>query len=346
MPGGLKLRPSARQTPNKTAKQIARVGSWASPLVLGALSYCLANAGLPAYALFFGYDQQAEAYKHQADYAYETQNYPNAINYYGQAINALPFDAYQGLAGMYYCRALANDVAGNYQAATGDWQQSKSNYDHLLQSAATSPQARINVAWVKSTSDELGRLVTWRQTCDPTTPDYFGNVPVRHWPASSFPLRIFVDESSGRGFGEGSRNTIMQALGQWVAANPSQLRITEVDDINQADIIYRRPLAGQVAQGSGGRTTYDSFADPKGNQTIRHSYVKLTCAAQDFNQMTEPGPARVGSRIRSRWPLTIRVGHHVLELSPASVKRARCGNNKKALSLGRYNLQVVQAIWW
>jgi predicted Zn-dependent protease len=250
-------------------------------LVLGSL----AGTWLPAYALFFGYDQQAETYKHQGDYAYETQNYPSAISYYGQAISALPYDAYQSLSGLYYSRALSNDVAGNYDLATDDWQHAKDCYDNLLQAASSNPQARINVAWAQATSAELGNLVRWRKTCDPSTPDYFSNVNVRRWPDGKFPLRVFVDESSGRGFGPGSRSTILQAIGQWVTANETRLRITEVEDISQADIIYQRPLAGQVAQGSGGRTTYDGSADAQGNRIISHSYVKLTCAAVDFNQM-------------------------------------------------------------
>jgi predicted Zn-dependent protease len=241
----------------------------------------------PAHALFFGYDQQAETYKHQGDYAYETQNYPSAINYYSQAISALPYDAYQSLSGLYYSCALSNDVAGNYERATEDWQHSKDCYDQLIQAAASNPQARINVSWARMTSDQLHNLIAWRKTCDPTTADYFSNVNVRHWPADKFPLRVSVDESSGSGFGPGSRSTIMQAANQWVAANDTRLRLTEILDINQADMIYQRPSAGDVARGSGGRTTYDDSADAQGNRIIKHSYVKLTCAAQDFGQMTD-----------------------------------------------------------
>jgi tetratricopeptide (TPR) repeat protein len=44
----------------------------------------------PAHALFFGYNQQAEAYKQQGEAAQEAQNYDMAINYFTSAINCLP----------------------------------------------------------------------------------------------------------------------------------------------------------------------------------------------------------------------------------------------------------------
>jgi predicted Zn-dependent protease len=286
MPGGFEVPPSARQSTKNNAKDVASTCMAASARALCALACSLTCAWLPAHALFFGYDQQAEAYKHQADYAYETQNYPSAINYYQQAINALPYDAYQSLSGLYYSLALSDDVSGNYERATGDWQHAKNCYDQLIQAAASNPQAGINVAWATSTSGQLGNLIKWRQTCDPTTPDFFGNINVRHWPASKFPLRVYVDETPGQGFGYGSRTSIMQAIGQWVAANPSRLTIAQMDDINQADIIFQRPQAGQVQRGSGGQTTYDDSADVQGNRMIKQSHVKLTCATQDFNQMT------------------------------------------------------------
>ncbi|MBS1992087.1 MAG: hypothetical protein JSS83_16310 [Cyanobacteria bacterium SZAS LIN-3] len=243
-------------------------------------------AALPAQALFFGYDQQAEAYKHQGDYAYETQNYPSASNYFNQAINVLPYDAYQAKSGLYYSLALADDVSGSYERATDDWQHAKECYDQLLQAAPSNPAAGINTAWAQEESGELGNLVNWRRTCDPSSQDYFSNINVRRWPANKFPLKVFVDESSGLGFGAGSRSTIEQAASQWVMADPTRLRITTVGDINQADIIYQRPQAGQVAQGSGGRTTYDDFVDARGNRWIKHAYVKLTCAAVDYNNMS------------------------------------------------------------
>jgi tetratricopeptide (TPR) repeat protein len=241
--------------------------------------------GLPAQALFFGYDQQAEAYKHQGDYAYETQNYPSAISYYSQAISSLPYDAYQSLSGLYWARALSNDVAGNYDRSTDDWQHSKDAYDQLVQAASSNPQ--INSAWSKAQSNQLNLLINWRKTCDPTTPDFFSNINVRRWPPGKFPLRVYVDESSGRGFGAGSRSSIMQAANQWVNANESRLRLTEVYDINQADMLFQRPGVGEVGQGSGGRTTYSDTADAQGNRIISRSFVKLTCARQDYDQMTD-----------------------------------------------------------
>jgi len=238
-----------------------------------------------AMALFFGYDQQAEAYKHQGDYAYESQNFPSAANYYNQAINVLPYDAFQAKSGLYYSLALADDVSGSYDRATSDWQHAKDCYSQLLQSASSNPQAGINTAWAQQESGELGNLVTWRKTCDPNTSDYMANVNVRRWPANKFPLRVFVDDSSGRGFGSGSRGAIEAAASQWCSADPTRLRITEVSDISQADIIYQRPQAGEVAQGSGGRTTFDDFVDGRGSRWIKHAYVKLTCATVDYNNM-------------------------------------------------------------
>jgi predicted Zn-dependent protease len=251
-------------------------------LVLVGVSACS-----PAHALFFGYDQQAEAYKHQGDAAYESQNFPSAINYYSSAISSLPYDAYKSLSGLYYSRALANDVAGNYDRSTEDWVHAKDAYDQLIQAAASNPQAGINVAWAKSSSYSINLEINWRKTCDPNTPDYFSNVNKRRWPAEKFPLRIYVDESSGRGFGSGSRSSIMQAANQWVNANESRLRVTEVTDINQADIVYRRPQVGEVQQGSGGLTTYVDSADAQGNRIISRSTVRLTCARLDYDQMTD-----------------------------------------------------------
>ncbi|MBU6454309.1 MAG: matrixin family metalloprotease [Cyanobacteria bacterium REEB67] len=256
------------------------------PALLAAQTILALIAAPAAQALFFGSDQQAEAYKHQGDYAYETQDYPAALNYYSQAISSLPYDADQALSGLYYVRALANDVAGNYQRATDDWQQAKNCDDKLVQAAASNPQAGINVSWMQATSNQLGLLIRWREGCNPNSPDYYSDVNVRRWPANKFPLRVCVDESSGTGFGAGSRGTIMQAINQWVSANETRLRITEVDDPSQADILVQRPSPGDIARGSGGRTTYDDSADSAGNRWIKQSQMKLTCATVDFDQMT------------------------------------------------------------
>ena len=279
--------PSAKHATTIRTRAGAKERLASSALALCTTACSLMCSSLPAYALFFGYDQQAEALKHQGDYAYESQNFPSAVNYYGQAINALPSDAYQSLAGLYYSRALANDVSGDYSAATDDWQHSKDCDDQLIQAAAENPQANIDTAWAKSTSGELGGLITWRKTCDPSSADYFGDMGMVLWPAAKFPLRVYVDESSGRGFGAGSRDAILQAMSCWAAANPSRIRFTEVDDISQADVIFQRPLPGQVAQGSGGRTTSDDNTDARGVRTQKRAYVKLTCATQDYTQMTD-----------------------------------------------------------
>jgi predicted Zn-dependent protease len=237
----------------------------------------------PASALFFGVDQQAETSKHQGDYAYETQNYPAAINYYSQAISTLPSDADQALSGLYWCRALSNDVAGNYERASADWLHSKQCDDQLIAAAKLNPQQGINTAWPQANSDQLGLLIKWRATCDPTTADYFSNVNVRRWPATRTPIRVCVDESSTSGFGAGSRETVMQAVNQWVSAEP-RLRVAEVDDPNQADIVYARPNAA-IGGGAGGRTTFEESTDARGNRWLTKVNVKLTAATVDFDQM-------------------------------------------------------------
>lgn len=129
--------------------------------LLLALPLALGVNCLPAQALFFGTNQQAEAYKQQGDAARENQNFGMAINYYTNAINMLPYDAAQNLADLYYVRALANDLFGQYERGTSDWQSAGQNYLLCVRNAQDNPQ--VNVSYDQQMADQLGRLVAWRK---------------------------------------------------------------------------------------------------------------------------------------------------------------------------------------
>lgn len=252
----------------------------ALPLALGA--NCL-----PAQALFFGTNQQAEAYKQQGDAARENQNFGMAINYYTNAINMLPYDAAQNLADLYYVRALANDLFGQYERGTSDWQSAAQNYLLCVQNAQDNPQ--VNVSYDQQMADQLGRLVAWRKTENPNASDYIECGPMRRFPQSHNPIKLYIDTTQADGFSYDLRYLITQAFQQWSNAGGSPIRFQSWDDMNSADIIVRRTNAGgQVGFDAAGRTRYEDAVNSEGQDMISKTYVRLTAATYDGGSMAQP----------------------------------------------------------
>lgn len=240
----------------------------------------------PAQALFFGYNQQAEAYKQQGDAAREAQNFGMAVNYYTSAINMLPYDAAQNLADLYYVRALANDMSGQYQRATSDWQSAQQNYLLCAQNGQGNPG--VNVSYDQQMADELGRLVAWRNTENPNASDYMECGPMRRFPASHNPIKLYIDTSEADGFSYDLRYLITQAFEQWSNAGGSPIRFQSWDNMSDADIIVRRTTAsGQIGFDAAGRTRYEDAVNAEGQDLISKTYVRLTATTYDGSSMSQ-----------------------------------------------------------
>ena len=136
--------------------------------------YGLIGCGACCQRLFFGVDQQAETSKHQGDYAYETQNYPSRH----QLLQPGHFyPAIRRRSGIERSLLVPGPCPTMWPATTNaptaDWVHSKQCDDQLIAAAKLNPQQGINTAWPQANSDQLGLLIKWRATCDPTTADYF-----------------------------------------------------------------------------------------------------------------------------------------------------------------------------
>ncbi len=235
----------------------------------------------PSYALFFGYNQQAEAYKQQGDAARDSQNFSMAVNYYTSAINILPYDAAQNLADLYYARAIANDVCGQYQRATSDWQASHDNYAKCVQQGQNQPG--VNISYDKEYEDELGRMIKWRATENPNSSNYMEDGPMQRFSTPSN-IKVFIDTAEASGFSYDLRYLIFQAMYTWCSFSGSPVRMTQWNSADGADIIVQRAnAAGQIGFGAGGQTN----AQPSGQGNfIGKSYTRLTAnySGSNMNQ--------------------------------------------------------------
>jgi predicted Zn-dependent protease len=252
------------------------------PLVCAQIAWPLA-AAQPAQALFFGYNQQAEAYKQQGDAARDAQNFGMAVNYYTSAINILPYDAAQNLADIYYARAIANDVTGQYQRATSDWQAAHDNYAKCVQSG----QSGNNLSYDKEYQDELGRLITWRATENPNTPDYMECGPMKRF-AQSSNVRVFIDTTEASGFSYDLRYLIFQAMYQWCQFPGSPIRMQQWGTADGANIIVQRAnAAGQIGFGAAGQTNSQDAVNAQGQDIMSRSFVRLTATGYNGNTMSQ-----------------------------------------------------------
>lgn len=251
-----------------------------------ALPLSLSGYAQPAHALFFGTNQQAEAYKQQGDAAREAQNFGMAINYYTSAINMLPYDAAQNLGDLYYVRALANDLYGQYDRGTSDWQSAQQNYSTCAQQGQGNPQ--VNVAYDSQMADQLSRLVAWRRTENPNASDYIECGPMRRFPTDHNPIKLYIDTSQNDGFSYDLRYLITQAFQQWSNAGGSPIRFQSWDDMNSADIIVRRTTAsGQVGFDAAGRTRYEDAVNQEGQDMINKTFVRLTVSSYDGTSLSQ-----------------------------------------------------------
>jgi tetratricopeptide (TPR) repeat protein len=154
----------AQAAPNQTTQPIARQTRTASAPT--------APATIPPQVSALTAAQQAAKYKEQGEAAYEAKNYALAVACYSKALSLLPHDAANSLADLYYVRAMANDVTGQYQRASADWQAARDNYAKAL----LGNQAGVNVTFATSYRDELTELLQWRATQNPSSPDYCDSI--------------------------------------------------------------------------------------------------------------------------------------------------------------------------
>jgi tetratricopeptide (TPR) repeat protein len=258
---------------------------------LGLMSVSVALSaiiGQPAYALFYGTNQQAEAYKHEADAYVESGNYDQAINYYTQAINMLPSDAVQGRADTFYNRAIANDVAGHFDSATQDWTWSRDYYLRAAQYSYGSDAAEsgVNIGYDKQLGDQLGNLVRWRATVNPYSADYEGDAgPIKLWDLRKMPLKVFIDDSQGTGWSPDLRELIWQAVNSWSGIAGIPIRFQTWNSADGAHYIITRPAnAGQIAIGSGGYTSgINDTPLANGQQMLAQSKSLLSSPGYDGN---------------------------------------------------------------
>lgn len=236
----------------------------------------------PSHALFFGYNQQAEAYKQQGDAARDAQNFSMAINYYTSAINLLPYDAAQNLADLYYARAIVNDVSGQYQRATSDWQAAHDNYAKCVQQGQNQPG--VNISYDKEYEDELGRMIAWRATENPNSSNYMEDGPMQRF-ATPGNIKVFIDTTEASGFSYDLRYLIFQAMYTWCTFSGSPVRMTQWNSADGADIIVQRANApGQIGFGAGGQTN----AQPSGQGNfIGKSYTRLTTSGYSGSNMSQ-----------------------------------------------------------
>lgn len=253
-------------------------------LVFSALVTVLTTAQ-PAHALFFGYNQQAEAYKQQGEAAQEAQNYDMAVNYFTSAINCLPYDAAQNLADLYYVRAIATDATGQYDRATRDWQASHDNYQKCVDQAQYNPGT--NVAYDKQYADDLQRMLNWRSTENPNTPNYMECGPMKRFAAPSS-VKVYVDTTEQAGFSYDLRYLIFQAMNQWCSFSGSPIRMEQWSTADGANIIVQRANApGQIGFGAGGQTNNQDSVNAAGQDIMTKSFVRLTSPGYNGNSMSQ-----------------------------------------------------------
>ena len=254
------------------------------PLALAALLSALITVQ-PAQALFFGYNQQAEAYKQQGEAAQEAQNYDMAVNYFTSAINVLPYDAAQNLADLYYVRAIATDATGQYDRATRDWQSSHDNFQKCVDQARYNPGT--NVAYDKEYADDLQRMITWRSTENPNTPNYMECGPMKRFGTPSA-VKVFVDTTEQSGFSYDLRYLIFQAMNQWASFSGSPIRMEQWSTADGANVIVQRANApGQIGFGAGGQTNNQDSVNAAGKDVMTRSFVRLTCPGYSSNNMSQ-----------------------------------------------------------
>ncbi len=252
------------------------------------------SIGLPlsapssAWAMFYGFNQQAQAYEHEGDNLMDTGYYEQAISAYSQAINLLPYDAVQGRADALYARAVANDVAGHFDQASQDYSWARDYYLKAAQYAnyggSQAAEEGLTGGYDANFGQQLANLVRWRATVNPNSPDYFvDGGPMKAWSLRKMPLKVYIDDSQGTGWSQDLRDLIWRAISSWTNVSGSPIRFTQWYRADDADYIITRPSSsGQIAVGSGGFTSgVDEAQSENGKVMLKQSKSLLSCPGYD-----------------------------------------------------------------
>lgn len=258
----------AQAAPSQTTQPIAKQTRTASPPA--------APATVPPQVSALTAAQQAAKYKEQGEAAYEAKNYALAVACYSKALSLLPHDAANSLADLYYVRAMANDVTGQYQRASADWQAARDNYAKAL----LGNQVGVNVTFATSYRDELTELLQWRATQSPSSPDYCDSIHTKRLAPGSV-LKVYISQSKKSGFSPELRTYIFQAMNLWCQFPGSPIRMELWPTQYDSNIIVQRASADDPMNiGSAGQTS--SY----GRELVTKSYVNLSAPSYDNKDMT------------------------------------------------------------
>ncbi|MDP3509116.1 MAG: matrixin family metalloprotease [Candidatus Melainabacteria bacterium] len=258
----------AQAAPSQTTQPIPRQVRTASPQTVPAT--------IPPQVSALTAAQQAAKYKELGEAAYEAKNYTLAVAYYTKALSLLPHDAAQNLADLYYVRAMANDVTGQYQRATADWQAARDNYAKAL----LGNKAGVNVEFATSYRDELNELVHWRAAQSPSSPDYCDSIHSKRLAPGSV-LKVYISQSKKAGFSPELRTYIFQAMNLWCQFPGSPIRMELWPTQYDSNIVVQRATADDPMNiGSAGQTS--SY----GRELVTKSFVNLSAPSYDSKDMT------------------------------------------------------------
>jgi tetratricopeptide (TPR) repeat protein len=258
----------AQAAPSQTTQPIPRQVRTASPQTVPAT--------IPPQVSALTAAQQAAKYKELGEAAYEAKNYALAVAYYSKALSLLPHEAANSLADLYYVRAMANDVTGQYQRASADWQAARDNYAKAL----IGNQAGVNVTFATSYRDELTELLQWRATQSPSSPDYCDSIHTKRLAPGSV-LKVHISQSKKNGFSPELRTYIFQAMNLWCQFPGSPIRMELWPTQYDSNIIVQRASADDPMNiGSAGQTS--SY----GRELVTKSFVNLSAPSYDSKDMT------------------------------------------------------------
>lgn len=254
------------------SKTCCRVQSISRNLLLavGIILGTQAAVPLPAHAVSADIIKQAAKYRELGDQACDDKNFGLAVSSYTKALSLLPYDAAQNMADLYYARAIANDVSGQYQRATNDWQAARDNYAKAL----LGNRAGVNVPFATSYKEELTDMLAWRAAQNPNSPDYLESVSSKRF-APGQTIQVYIDSSEKNGFAPDLRAMIFQAMNQWCTFSGSPIRMQLHPSQYGANIVVKRAAgATEIGVGASGHTDANSIH----RSIITRSNVNLSAA--------------------------------------------------------------------
>jgi predicted Zn-dependent protease len=151
-------------------------------------------------------------------------NLDQALNEYGKALQYDPKD-----------RLALLGIASTYQSK-GDIPQAQAwthKFLELYPTAPEVPEAKKMLASLDKASQSL-------PTDNPNGPDYYESVtrlgPVR-WAPERFPLKVYIEQSSVRGYKRAFKKYLTDAFDEWAQATGNRTAWQQVNDRDQADIV-------------------------------------------------------------------------------------------------------------